>query len=154
MSFLEVNARRENFTDWLVICSTCRSKPFGWSLICVLPMNIFSFQGYHTEMQDVSKFSQGLWTFCLVLSKLSGCFVIFFPRKNVEIYLIHVDHIFKQIITLSFGMQWWTYIRRWTYIYLYTMDLYIYLYTRWTYIPIYGMDLYTRKDREAHLAVA
>lgn len=84
MLLLEVNARRENFTDWSVICSSCRSEPSGWSLICVLPTKVFSFQIVNWRCRMFPKFSQGLWTFCLVLSKLSGCFVIFFfPQEKM-----------------------------------------------------------------------
>lgn len=105
MSLLEVNARRGNFTDWLVFCSACRSKPSGWSLSCLLPMKRFSFQIVILEMKDISQIQSRALDLLPGTVKVIRVFCyIFFPGKNVEIYLIHVDNIFKQIITVSFGM--------------------------------------------------
>ena len=103
------------------------------SNLCVAHKPI-QFPNCHTG--DVGCFPnsvKGSGHFAWYFQSYQDVLLYFFPGKNVEIYLIHVDHIFKQMITLSFGMVADLYTR-WTYICNYTRDGPIYLYMGWTYI--------------------
>lgn len=83
----------------------CRSKPSGWSLISVLPTMLFCFQIAILEMQDVSQIQSRALDLFLGPDKVIRvfCYTLFFcQKKNVIVCSIHVDHIFKGIIALSF----------------------------------------------------
>ena len=62
----------------------------------MLPMKLFSFQIVILEMKDVSQIQSRALDLLPGTVKVIRVFCyIFSPGKNVEIYLIHVDNIFK-----------------------------------------------------------